>query len=267
MITKSLSRIARLALFSAALFGLTACGSSAKSTTDTDKKAGKSSEKNTSITPSADASATKAPVEEKKVTKDYKLDFTPVSGLSEQYVDPDNLAFAYNGQVFRLGVNTIGDLLDAGMEFKNPEIELEFLNHEFGVNQETIAFNFYINSEVRVRFWGFNPTDHLLPCKECVVSSVEFNLVDTIRNSTPEDTIALLVSKIEEANEILKFSFPMDLRLSDLLEKNPNPSENKGVDGVKYMKDSRIHQPTGYYFRFGSDTEILNHFLIRWLPQ
>lgn len=253
-------KIAGLAVFSAALIGLTSCGAPAK------KSDGKSSESDKTTTAPIETSITEAQTEAQQISKDYKLDFEPVPGLSENYADMDKFTFAYNGQVFQLGVNTIGDLLDAGMEFNNPDIELEYLDHEFGVEQETVAFNFYINQTVHVRFTGFNQTDHLLPCKECVLSSVEFNLTDTIRNDTDDSMVSTIVGNIEEANEILKFPFPMDLRLNDLLEKNPDPSKNEGVDGVEYMVRSKVYYPTGYYFRFGEDTEIMNHFLMRWLP-
>ncbi len=259
-------KLAGLAVCSAALIGLTSCGASTKNTDSDTAESTTTAQESTSETTPAEIAASEVQTEAQEVSRDYHLDFALVPGLSEQYVDMEKYAFAYNGQVFQLGVNTIGDLLDAGMEFNNADIELDFLNHEMGVNQETVAFNFYINQTVHVRFTGFNPTEHLLPCKECVLSTVEFNLTDTIRNDTSESMVSTIVNGIEEANEILKFSFPMDLRLNDLLEKNPEPSENEGVDGVRYMVKSKILYPTGYYFRFGKDTQIMNHFLMRWLP-
>ncbi len=196
----------------------------------------------------------------------YSLDFELFSGLSEKYVDFNNRAFAYNGKLFKLGENTIGDLMNAGMEFTGKKFETAFLDYELIPNEQSAFFTCKVNSEVYVTVQGMNLTDDMQLQKDSVLIYFELGITDTIRDDTPDEKQELILNDVKEANDLFRFSFPLDLRIDNLLEKFPDTTENDGKGGVTYLKDAVDNRWNSFIFRFDEKTGILNFFSISWLP-
>ncbi|SFB84837.1 hypothetical protein [Ruminococcus albus] len=131
-----------------AMLTLTACGETDKADTTSDKPA------ETTTTTAASEEVTTEPVTEEVTTETTpavettvtttteatttteeippepeKEEFKLAEGLSEKYVDFDNLALEFNGQIFRFDEATLQDLLDAGVElFTDADLDKQYAN-------------------------------------------------------------------------------------------------------------------------------------------
>ena len=75
----------------------------------------------TTVTTTTEATTTTEEIPPEPEREAFQL----APGLSEKYVDFDNLAVEFNGQIFRFGEATVQDLLDAGVELFSDELDDE----------------------------------------------------------------------------------------------------------------------------------------------
>lgn len=258
-------KLALTAAFSMVLSVMTACGEQASSS-NADTKAASTSLQDETEKHTAENTAVAAGNNTQASEVEYALDFELAPGLSEKYVDFDNRAFVYNGKLFQLSVNTIGDLMDAGLTFDNNEFEMPYLEAELTPNEESLRYTSDVSNAVRVTVQGKNLTEDMLIQKDSVLTYFEFALKDTPRAGTSDEMLATILSGVKEANNLFKFSFPLDLKQSALLEKCPDTTENDGKGGLRYLRGTDNYSWNGYIFRFEQSTDVLSFFSISWLP-
>lgn len=108
-----------------AALGLTACGEA--------KTSEKTSEKATEATKAAEVTteATTEAATTAEITTEAITEAAVPTELSDKYVDFNNMSFKYNGHLMTLGVSTLQDFLDAGLEPKD-NYDKVWKNHFYG---------------------------------------------------------------------------------------------------------------------------------------
>lgn len=170
----------------AAMLTLTACGETDKADTISDKPAetttttATSEEVTTETTPAVEttvtttteattttqATTTPAPEPEKE---EFKL----AAGLSEKYVDFDNMALECNGHIFKFGEATVQDLLDAGVELFSDELDNDDLAYYDDVEAQV-----KVNDTIRADL-TFAPWSDSSNARDCVLWRFKINLINS----------------------------------------------------------------------------------------
>ena len=170
----------------AAMLTLTACG-------DADTKTTSESKADTTTTAAPEESATEevptesAPAVETTVTtttaatttteeippEPEREAFQLAPGLSEKYVDFDNLALEFNGQIFRFGEATVQDLLDAGVELFSDELDNDDLAYYDDVEAQ-VKVNDTIRADLTFAPWGDSSN-----ARDCVLWRFKINLINS----------------------------------------------------------------------------------------
>ena len=268
-----------LAIALVAMMGMTACGKSdSKEEGKSDKKTETTTEAETTTEEetteaettteeeTTEAETTTEKAAEEKDKEDKKADSKPVEGLSEKYADLDNRSFAYNGKVFTVGVNTLQDLVDASVPFK--ENDAANFDNNVNKNHSTASYTIDVSHYTHLQFEFGNYTDGNLKEKECVLSSARWYTIYTPHSDYEEDRNADIIADLEEAAEIVNFSFPITLKKDELLANSPEPTEEKdSMNSVLYKVDSTVfYGSSGYDFQFEKDNDQLRDVYITWLP-
>ncbi len=265
-----------LAASIAATLGLTACGSSDSSS---------SSEETTAATVGQTAAietdeiATEAVEETAETTTDTEtesdteseaatetpIEFTPVEGLGETYVDLSNRSFAYEGKIYKLGEATLQDLIDGGLPFN--ENDLNNIDNNVNKNYETSRYDALINDYNSLQFTFINTTDGNLSEKECILSTVRWYTLYVPHDDYQESLNEEINDNLADCAKHLCFAFPLTLTKDQLLENSPEPTEQDDYGNVKYRVDSEVYMgSSGYNFQFDKDTDQLKDVSITWLP-
>ncbi len=198
-------------------------------------------------------------------TKIEYYDFKLAEGLSEKYADLDNRSFVYNGKVYKLGETTLQDLIDGGLPFDEKEIK----NAENNVNgnHETSRYTINLNDLTFIQLVFINKTDDSMPEKDCLLSTVRWNVLYVPHDDYQDSLIEQIVSSINDCAKDLSFSFPYYLTKDELLEKCPDPTSTDEYGKVSYMVASEVYMgSSGYSFQFDKDTNQLKDVTISWLP-
>ena len=190
-----------LAIALVAMMGLTACGKSESSEKSEKKKTETTTEAETTTeeetteaetTTTEEATTEAVTTTEKSDEKDEdkdkdekKSDPKPVEGLSENYADLDNRSFAYDGKVFTVGENTLQDLVDAGVPFK--ESDAANFDNNVNKNHSTAWYSIKISDYSSLQFQFSNYTDSNLKEKECVLSYARWFTIYTPLSTFEED--------------------------------------------------------------------------------
>lgn len=191
--------------------------------------------------------------------------FTPVEGLSDNYADLENRSFAYNGKIFTLGKNTLQDLIDGGIPFK--ENDLNNSGNNVNKNHETASYNVDVNDWVHMQFDFLNTTDTNITEAECLLSSVRWYTNAVPLPKYDDSRNDLITENLDAATKIVGFAFPLTLTKEQLLANNSNPTEETKFNHVTYKIDSEVYMgSSGYDFEFNDDTNQLENVYITWLP-
>ena len=170
----------------AAMLCLTACGD-ADTKTSTESKADTtttavSEEVTTETTPAVEttvttteattttsATTTTAPAPAEPEKEEFKL----AEGLSEKYVDFDNMALECNGHIFKFGEATVQDFLDAGVELFSDELDDDHVAYYDDVEAQ-VKVNDTIRADLTFAPWGDSSN-----ARDCVLWRFKINLINS----------------------------------------------------------------------------------------
>ena len=249
-----------------AMLGLTACDESEKS----DNKTEKTTEATTiaETTEAAKDEVTEAISEvtttEEITTEAEKKSAVP-TGLSEKYADLDNRSFKYNGHLLTLGISTLQDVLDAGIEFESTdnydkicesdifyydEDEHEWFDDMFDGEWEN-DFDYKTKDKCATLYFA-NPYINEIAMKDCVLVQAWY--------FCNEGT--------QESHEKYEFAFPTSLTKEELSSNSGEPTAQGTYDNVEYTKVSDLYPEadSGYDFRFNGDDGKLGTVIMTWIP-
>ncbi len=192
-------------------------------------------------------------------------DFVTFEGLSNNYADLENRAFAYNGKVFKLGESTLKDLIDGGIPFD--ETELNNKGNNVNSNYETGRYTVEINDYTSLQFKFINISDEAKTEEECLLSYVRYYYLYVPQPDYDADMNAKITECILDASKKVYFSFPATLTKEQLLENSSVGAEQDEYNSVSYTIDSEIYLgDSGYNFEFNKTTNQLEDMSIDWLP-
>ncbi|SHM47435.1 hypothetical protein [Ruminococcus flavefaciens] len=202
---------------------LTACGES--------KTSEKTSEKATEATTTAEATEAKeAETEATETATEAVTEAAVPTELSDKYVDFNNMSFKYNGHLMTLGVSTLQDFLDAGLEPKDnyDKVWKESFHgspHEAGCAIEyTVSLG---NSEAYCNLYFCNLKEEGTPMKDCVLCYISYD-----------------GSKLDKKNgeycNGFEFAFPYNLTADELTANSGEPTYKKGENGFFYTETSTV---------------------------
>ena len=172
-----------------------------------------------------------------------------------KYVDFDDMSFWVNGQQFTLGVNTLQDMIEAGVVFDAEDLEDAENNLRKNLRSETFKFSISAHGYATVRV--INATDKGKRLADCVLCRIYVSFYDH-----PE----------EIGDSILSFAFPMSMTKDKLLENAGEPDDKSHYDGSRYTSDTFEYRKSGrkyfgynkYIFDFYND--VLTYVTIEYLP-
>ena len=138
-----------------------------------------------------------------------------------KYVNFDEMNFYINGQKFTLGKTTLQDMIDAGVPFK--EGELEDAKNNLKSKYQSAPFKVDIGKGFSCFIYVFNDTDSGRPSNECYVNEVTY-----YGSYTKGDT-----------QNILTFDFPLNVTIDDLKANAGDPTEKPyhNEDDPKFIAD------------------------------
>lgn len=251
------------------LMSFTACGAKETNNISEESETAQITEAETQIQETEAESETEAETETENVEETAaameSVDFTPVDGLSDNYADLDNRAFAYDGKIFTLGKSTLKDLIDGGIPFD--EKELNNKGNNVNKNYETSRYTVRINDFVSMQFTFLNMTDDNLTEEECILSYVRWYSIYVPQPDYDEELNADITANINDAAQHVSFAFPLDLKKEQLLENNSSTTEEDEFNNVEYSIDSDVYMgSSGYTFEFNDKTNQLENVYISWLP-
>ncbi|MCR5021452.1 hypothetical protein [Ruminococcus sp.] len=218
----------------AAMLTLTACG-------DADTKTSSESKADTTTTAATEESATEsateevptesAPAVETTVTttiaatttttqatttpapEPEKEEFKLAAGLSEKYVDFDNMALEFNGHIFRFGEATVQDFLDAGVEL----VTDDDLEDDYVADHETVDAHVNITGSISAKV-SFDRW-HGHTARECVL-----NYFSVVLLKYPGERITYGTNYGEG---MVHSNIPLHLKKNELIENSGEPTERR----------------------------------------
>ena len=158
-------------------------------------------------TTSATTTTVPAPAEPEK--EEFKL----AEGLSEKYVDFDNMAIEYNGHIFRLGEATVQDFLDAGVEL----VTDDDLEDDYVADHETVDAHVNITGSISAKL-SFDRW-HGHTARECVL-----NYFSVVLLNYPGERITYGTNYGEG---MVHSNIPLRLKKNELIENSGEPAERR----------------------------------------
>ena len=158
-----------------------------------------------------------------------KEEFKLAAGLSEKYIDFDNLALEYNGHILRFGEATVQDFLDAGVELISDDLDSE---NPSEVEAQVKITDTYIATLYFNRFSGYSkPTgDYIL--NDCYVK---------LRDSFSFD----VTWGPNYGDGMVHLNIPLVLTMEELIENSGEPVEiSDGAASNVKVCDYRSHSLT-----------------------
>ncbi len=152
-----------------AALGLTACGEA--------KTSEKTSEKATEATTTAEATEAKeAETEATETATEAVTEAAVPTELSDKYVDFNNMSFKYNGHLMTLGVSTLQDFLDAGLEPKDNYDKVWKESFHGDPDEAGCAIDYKISglSISGIHLYFCNLKEEGTPMKDCVLCYVYY---------------------------------------------------------------------------------------------
>jgi hypothetical protein len=255
----------------AAMLGLTSCGVSeatdkAEETVEVVTEAFDEAEEKTEDIVEADSEESEETVEEtfketvanevtaagkdaSKNDKAAKKEFKHAEGLSDKYADFDNMAFAYNGQIFKFGEATLADLANSGIEMECDE-ELDDLVEDYGFGSDVSVYvNINPSTEVWLQFTN-NKDNGMIPASECVLTYAYF-----------------MTSADKDYSDYgIQFNFPLDMTEEELIKNSGEGNETEFDEdlgsNIGYTEPSRLNPDNeqlkdGYFFGFNLSGKLM----------
>ncbi|SMC78631.1 hypothetical protein SAMN06296952_2754 [Oscillospiraceae bacterium] len=240
-------KIISVLLAASMMFGLAACGSDSSSGNDAD---------NERVTTEAETEDSEETTSETTTESEEPTESTlrepegPVE--SEFFTDFENMSFTYNGNTYTLGVSTLQDLIDDGVELSGLDAASDIVDSQStyyaGFSIELIP---YRSATMTVA----NYTDEELPASDCVITSLS---VESIRE-IPEGTI--------------EFNFPDLFTAEDLVNSAGEPdnlNEFEISDGTPfaiytYEQSSEIYY--GYRrYEYTFENGVIDDISMSYIP-
>ncbi len=263
-----------------AALGLTACGESEKADkTEKTTGAATTAEISTEVTTEAISTSTteetskEVPMFNGKTEEELLINGSdsPINAetekqaptaLSDKYADLDNRSFMYNGHLMTLGISTLQDFLDAGLEPEDNYDKMWTKKFNGNPHESGKTFDCSISSKsgYSTGIYFCNPTGANISMKECVLCMISYRGFE---------------SDIQEGNytNSIEFAFPCTLKSEELTENSGEPTV-KSDYGYDYtvVSEKFPECDTGYKFGFkyligDETTEIgLDSVEITWAP-
>ncbi|SEL33910.1 hypothetical protein [Ruminococcus albus] len=163
----------------------------------------------TTVTTTTEATTTTEEIPPEHEKEEFKL----AEGLSEKYVDFDNMAIEYNGHIFRFEEATIQDFLDAGVELDTDDD----LEDDYVADHETVDARVNITGSISARLI-FKPRNGQT-ARECVLKYFSVVLVNY-----PGERITYGTNYGEG---MVHSNIPLRLKMSELTENSGDPTERR----------------------------------------
>lgn len=218
---------------------LTACGAAEKKEEAKQEATSKTSESSTkestkeSTTESSSSSSSSSAAEKKETT-------TAAAGFTaKNYADLDNMEFAINGKVYRVGETTLQTLIDDGVPFE--QNSLNNAGNNVNPNASSSTFNVVVGDYWNLQLTVSNFTETAAAAKDLPISDLYFPL------------------KKDRTQDVLTFAFPFDVTMDALKANAGEPTEvdhyeaedGYTSDGLLYEYDSsKYFGQGGYEFEF-----------------
>lgn len=219
---------------------LMACGSS-------DTKSVAKQEKTTEVTMETTKSSDSVDKKEKKSA-------TASNFSSTKYADTENMEFAINGKVYKLGETTIQTLIDDGVPFE--ENSLNNVGNNVNPDYVSDTFKVVVGEYWGLQIWAGNFTDAPKATKDLPITKIYFPF------------------KKDQTQDILSFNFPTDLSMDDLKANSGEPTENDHYEGdggytsdnMQYEYESSTYLSKGGY-QFNFIKGVLDNITITYIPR
>ena len=201
----------------------------------------------TEATTTTSATTTTAPASAEPEKEEFKL----AEGLSEKYVDFDNMALECNGHIFKFGEATVQDFLDAGVELFSDELDNDDLAYYDDVEAQ-VKVNDTIRADLTFAPWGDSSN-----ARDCVLWRFKINLINS-----PYDKVTWGTNYGEG---MVHTNIPIVMTMDELLENSGEPT--KVYDGDEPgFKICRYKAPSILYpDSVNSCTEVKFDFLYNGL--
>ncbi|MBR4404053.1 MAG: hypothetical protein IKT10_02975 [Clostridiales bacterium] len=125
-----------------------------------------------------------------------------------KYINFDEMNFYINGKKFTLGKTTLQDMIDAGVPFK--EGELEDAKNNLKSNYQSAPIKLDIGKGFTASVYVFNDTGSGKPMNECFVNEITYYGSYT-KGAT---------------QNVLSFDFPLNVTIEDLKANSGDPTED-----------------------------------------
>ena len=220
-----------------AALGLTACGEA--------KTSEKTSEKATEAATTAEITTEAATTEE--ITTEAATEAAVPTELSDKYVDLNNMSFKYNGHLMTLGVSTLQDFLDAGLEPEDNYDKVWKESFHGDPHEAGCAIEYNISGKVLyggVNLYFCNLKEEGTPMKDCVLCYVYYG-----ENKTDKEKGAY--------SNNFEFSFPYNLTADELTANSGEPTYKKGENRFFYTETSTVFtdEERSIAFSFDNNTD------------
>lgn len=200
-----------------AALGLTACGEA--------KTSEKASEKAPEATKAAEVTTEAA----EEITTEAATEAAVPTELSDKYVDFNNMSFKYNGHLMTLGVSTLQDFLDAGLEPKDNYDKVWKESFHGNPHEAGCAIDYKISglSISGIHLYFCNLKEEGTPMKDCVLCHVSYN-----ENKTDKENGAY--------SNNFEFSFPYNLTADELTANSGEPTFKESENIFNYTETSTV---------------------------
>lgn len=233
---------------------LTACGAAEKkeeAKQETTSKASESSTKESTkeSTTESSSSSSSSSAAEKKETTTAAADFA-----AKTYADLDNLEFAINGKVYRVGETTLQTLIDDGVPFDDRTVGN--VGNNVNPNSQSDTFHVVLDDYWTLQIWTANFTEAGAVAKDLPISKIYLPL------------------KPDKTQNVATLAVPFDVTMDALKANAGEPTEVDHYDGgdgytsdtLEYQyESSQYYSKGGYQFDFVK--EKLNGVYITYLPR
>ncbi len=168
------------------------------------------------------------------------------------YVNFENMHFYINGIEFVLGKTTLQDMIDAGVPFRADD--LENAENNLPKNYQSQGFRIELGEYYSAQVYVFNDTDAGKKMSECYVNEI------------------YLPINLNIEQDILRFDFPLDMTMEQLIANSGEPDENRHYGDESWYSDTLTYKHAsekyllGSKFNFEYQNGVLKYITITYIP-